>query len=47
MLLLRDKELSEKLASNAKNTALSKYTYRARARTLLDLLKTLADENNK
>jgi len=42
MLLLRDKELSEKLASNAKNIALSKYTYRARARTLLELLKTLS-----
>jgi glycosyltransferase involved in cell wall biosynthesis len=47
MLLLRDKELSEMLASNAKNAVLSKYTYRARARTLLDLLKTLAVENNK
>jgi glycosyltransferase involved in cell wall biosynthesis len=42
MLLLRDKELGEKLASNAKNTALSKYTYRARARTLLELLNTVS-----
>jgi glycosyltransferase involved in cell wall biosynthesis len=42
MLLLRDKELGEKLASNAKNTALSIYTYRARARTLLELLNTVS-----
>jgi glycosyltransferase involved in cell wall biosynthesis len=42
MLLLRDKELSEKLASNAKNAALSKYTYRARAHTLLELLNTVS-----
>jgi glycosyltransferase involved in cell wall biosynthesis len=42
MLLLKDKELCERLASNARNTALSKYTYRARARTLLELLNTVS-----
>jgi glycosyltransferase involved in cell wall biosynthesis len=42
MLLLRDKELGEKLASNARNTALSKYTYKVRARTLLELLNNIS-----
>jgi glycosyltransferase involved in cell wall biosynthesis len=42
MLLLKDKELCERLASNARNTALSKYTYRARAHTLLELLNTVS-----
>jgi glycosyltransferase involved in cell wall biosynthesis len=37
-LLLGDKELGDRLASNARNAALSKYTYRARARALLELL---------
>jgi glycosyltransferase involved in cell wall biosynthesis len=41
VLLLKDKELGERLASNARNTALSKYTYRARARTLLELLNSI------
>jgi glycosyltransferase involved in cell wall biosynthesis len=41
VLLLKDKELGERLASNARNTALSKYTYRARARTLLELLNNI------
>jgi glycosyltransferase involved in cell wall biosynthesis len=38
-LLLKDKELGKGLATNARNTALSKYTYRSRARNLLELLK--------
>jgi glycosyltransferase involved in cell wall biosynthesis len=41
VLLLKDKELGKRLASNARNTALSKYTYRARARTLLELLNNI------
>jgi glycosyltransferase involved in cell wall biosynthesis len=41
VLLLKDKELGERLASNARNTALSNYTYRARARTLLELLNSI------
>jgi glycosyltransferase involved in cell wall biosynthesis len=40
-LLLKDEELGKRLASNARNTALSKYTYRARARTLLELLNSI------
>jgi glycosyltransferase involved in cell wall biosynthesis len=40
-LLLRDKELGDWLASNARNAALSKYTYRARARALLELLNSM------
>jgi glycosyltransferase involved in cell wall biosynthesis len=47
VLLLKDKELGERLASNARNAALSKYTYRARARILLELLKTKELGNNK
>jgi glycosyltransferase involved in cell wall biosynthesis len=41
-LLLKDKELSKRLASNARNTALSKYTYKVRARTLLELLNNIS-----
>jgi glycosyltransferase involved in cell wall biosynthesis len=41
VFLLKDKELGERLASNARNMALSKYTYRARARTLLELLNNI------
>ncbi len=41
VLLLKDKELGKRLASNARNTALSKYSYRARARTLLELLNNI------
>jgi glycosyltransferase involved in cell wall biosynthesis len=41
VLLLKDEEMGKRLASNARNTALSKYTYRARARTLLELLNNI------
>jgi glycosyltransferase involved in cell wall biosynthesis len=41
-LLLKDKELGRILATNARNAALSKYTYKIRARTLLELLNNIS-----
>jgi glycosyltransferase involved in cell wall biosynthesis len=41
-LLLKDKELGKRLATNARNTALLKYTYKVRARTLLELLNNIS-----
>jgi glycosyltransferase involved in cell wall biosynthesis len=41
-LLLKDKELGKILATNARNAALSKYTYKVRARTLLELLNNIS-----
>jgi glycosyltransferase involved in cell wall biosynthesis len=41
-LLLKDKELGRILATNARNAALSKYTYKVRARTLLELLNNIS-----